>query len=246
MKLLVSDFDGTLYQNNNIGKDTQLKIKRWQNAGHYFVIATERDLPSLLEKINAYDLSPDFIIGNNGATINQKVLSRLDKSVYRSLAKRVINNKSIFQEVKVSYIIEGIICSKKAVIAEMNSEELQRFFYEEQVIQFSVKSYSVQSAAEFAKNSATDFSKVSFLKNIETIDLVDVSVNKLFTIQQLIKELGIPDTSVITIGDGLNDLQMINKYQSATFPWVDSTVKKTANYQVCNVGEFIKQVSYEL
>lgn len=245
MKLLVSDFDGTLYQNHMIDQDTLLQIKHWQNAGNYFIIATGRDFPSLVEKIKHYQISPDFIIGNNGATINQIALTKINQAMYRLLVDRIVSNEEIFREIKISHLSKNKIYSKRSTFTELKLKGLQNFFLEEKVIQLSVKAYSVEKANQFIEAHASNFPEVSFLGNIETIDIVGSSVNKLFTIQQLIKQLEISEKNVFTIGDGLNDWQMVNRYQSASFPWADSLLIKAVDHQVHNVGEFIKQISYD-
>lgn len=89
MKLLISDFDGTLYQNNTIEDHTLLKIEKWQKEGNYFIVATGRDYSSIMEKIKIHDISPDFIIGNNGATIDQTIVTSLKKKTYSSLVDQI-------------------------------------------------------------------------------------------------------------------------------------------------------------
>ncbi|GMA09060.1 haloacid dehalogenase [Tetragenococcus halophilus subsp. flandriensis] len=246
MKLLVSDFDGTLYQNQNIAKYAQTQVKRWQDKGNYFILATGRDLPSIMEKINSYEIDPDFIIGNNGATINKTIISKVKNASYELLKHRIINNRDLFQEIKISYIFENKIHTKKSTVSICEIKKFLEFFNEKEVIQISVKANSVHGAVEFIKANATSFPDMNFLKNIETIDIVDYSVNKLFTIQRIKKDLGILDKNIYTIGDGLNDLQMITNYQSATFPWASDEVIAVANSQVNTVGEFINQISYDL
>lgn len=162
------------------------------------------------------------------------------------LVDRIIRDKNRFQKVKISYVIAGNIHSKRSTFAEMNLKTVREFFYEKEVIQVSVKAHTISEAIKFTKDNNPNFSEFDFLKNIETIDIVDASVNKLFAIQRLKKTLGISDKNVFTIGDGLNDLQMVAKYQSATFPWVSHSIIEMTNFQVHNVGEFIKQISYNL
>jgi len=244
MKLLVSDFDGTLYQDKGITKYTQTQIRNWQSEGNYFIIATGRDLPSITEKIRNYEVYPDFIIGNNGATINKAIISKLQDTSYYSLIDRIINSKDSFQEIKISYIIRGNIHTKKCAVKVWELKDFQLFFSEHEVIQLTIKACSVDEATQFITTNSADFPVFSFLKNIDTIDIVDSSINKLFTIQQMENDLGIPGKDIFTIGDGLNDLQMITNYQSATFPWANNELIKNAEFKVHNVGEFIKQISY--
>lgn len=243
MKLLISDFDGTLYQNNTIEDHVLLKIEKWQREGNYFMVATGRDYLSLIEKIKAYNIFPDFIIGNNGATINKTIVTSLKKEIYPSLISRIMKNVNIIENIKISYIVEDKIASKKFVFDELNKQKISSFFQKNKLTQISLKAISVYSAFEFIKENTATFSDVRFLNNIETIDIVDCSVNKLVAIEMLNKRLGISTENTFTIGDGLNDLQMLTNYKSATFPWAQSSLKEASNYQVCDIGDFITQIS---
>ncbi|AYW49813.1 HAD family phosphatase [Tetragenococcus halophilus] len=243
MKLLISDFDGTLYQNNTIEDHVLQKIEKWQREGNYFIVATGRDYLSIIEKIKAYNIFPDFIIGNNGATINNAIVTSLKKEIYPSLISRIMRNVNIIENIKISYIIEDKIASKKFVFNELNKQKINSFFQKNKLMQISLKTISIYSAFEFIKENTAIFSDVRFLNNIETVDIVDCSVNKLVAIEMLNKRLGISTENTFTIGDGLNDLQMLTNYKSATFPWAQSSLKEESNYQVCDIGDFITQIS---
>jgi len=161
------------------------------------------------------------------------------------LIRQIIKNVNIFENIKISYVTENKLASKKFTFDELNKQKIISFFQEKELIQISLKTISKYSAFEFMKENTAAFSDMCFLNNIETVDIVDRSVNKLSAIEVVKKMLGISTENIFTIGDGLNDLQMLTKYKSATFPWAQCSLKEVTNYQVYNIGDFITQISFE-
>lgn len=69
-KLLVSDYDNTLYTDETSLLNNINKIKEFRNLGNYFAIATSRGYTSLMTEIEKYKIPYDFICTNNGAVIS--------------------------------------------------------------------------------------------------------------------------------------------------------------------------------
>ena len=68
-KCAVSDFDRTLYVDEQVSLRNRQAVKAWQAAGYPFVIATGRNEASVSEKLREAGLEPDALILNNGALI---------------------------------------------------------------------------------------------------------------------------------------------------------------------------------
>lgn len=90
MKILVSDFDKTLYTENY--KENVELVNDFVNQGNMFIIATGRNLPSLLPDLDK-DLKYDYLICNNGGIIFDSNL----KVIYR---KDIDNGEDIFNLLK--------------------------------------------------------------------------------------------------------------------------------------------------
>lgn len=102
MKLLVSDLDGTL-----LGPDKRVypeivdAIKRWQQAGHVFAIATGRLYTSGVYYAERF-LANDYFIGCSGATIYHKGELIEDTPIALDLVKRlwqVMNRRGGYAQV---------------------------------------------------------------------------------------------------------------------------------------------------
>ncbi|MDD4718585.1 MAG: HAD-IIB family hydrolase [Bacilli bacterium] len=79
MKVLVSDFDDTLFTKDYI-KNIK-KINEFVNNGNMFIIATGRNLNQLLKDIEGRNINFSYLICNDGGTIFDKdlnLVSRID------------------------------------------------------------------------------------------------------------------------------------------------------------------------
>ena len=68
-KILISDYDDTLFTDEITLKSNIEKIKNFQKCGNIFVIATSRSLWSMMEEIQKYKIPYDYLFVNVGAGI---------------------------------------------------------------------------------------------------------------------------------------------------------------------------------
>lgn len=69
MKMVVSDYDGTLFNGKQSLIDNIEAIDSFRKNCNLFVIATERSFPSIKKEINFYNIPYDYLICNNGSVI---------------------------------------------------------------------------------------------------------------------------------------------------------------------------------
>lgn len=242
MKLLVSDFDGTLFQHGMISDYDQKLIMKWQEK-YYFAIATGRSYSDLLSKIKPFDLYPDFIIGNNGATVDRTIISQLDKETSTYLFSSLSKYKKLLEEIKVSYVLDNEIYSKTMSTSDFFSKNLNKALIKTVLIQVSLQSISSEGSKELAEKLSNNVSYLNFLVNGKTVDIVDSGTDKAIAIGKLRKIINVRSNDVYVIGDGLNDFQMLNNYKSATFTWSPDEIKTVSDVYVDGeVGQFIEQI----
>lgn len=75
MKIIGSDFDGTITTNKVILPETRKQIKQFRDAGNIFIIVTERSSQKFKDGIKKYDIDFfDYVICANGAvTLDQQL-----------------------------------------------------------------------------------------------------------------------------------------------------------------------------
>lgn len=69
MKLLASDYDGTLKTNIKNLKININAIQKFRNEGNKFAIVTGRSYKSILNEIQTYEIEYDYLVCNNGLII---------------------------------------------------------------------------------------------------------------------------------------------------------------------------------
>ena len=72
MKLLVSDFDGTYYLDDNDIKLNNRVIKKFQNKNNLFMLSSGRSYKSLKEKVNEYQIPYDYLSCCDGSILYDK------------------------------------------------------------------------------------------------------------------------------------------------------------------------------
>lgn len=89
MKVIGSDFDGTITTNKVILDSTRKAIKKFRDNGNVFVIVTGRSVPKFKEGIEKYNIDFfDYVICANGSIILDKNLNCIEKKCNESLLSR--------------------------------------------------------------------------------------------------------------------------------------------------------------
>lgn len=205
MKMIVSNYDGTikrytrkpnLIQKIDLKKDLK-EIKNFIENGNIFTITSQRTTTSLIKELESKKVPYNYFTAFEG-------LVTFDK-----------DNNLIYSECLDNSLIKGI----EELIKKTNLIE-------------SLTSYNAFKACEniiidnpiLIAMSVKDIKDtILFLKNINTnLDLYEVfwkkdrlwlhkKINKERGIKLLLNQINMP-SEIITIGDSLNDLTMINKY----------------------------------
>lgn len=100
MKVIVSDFDGTLFDNNQI--NCLDKINKFISDGNIFIIATGRNISSLKKDLDKFNLSCNYFICNDGAIIFDQYLNiiyrtDIDSAIIRPLYNELKDDENILE-----------------------------------------------------------------------------------------------------------------------------------------------------
>ena len=106
-KILISDYDGTFYQNYRDIKKNIDKVNEFRTLDNLFVLATGRSYVDLKQKTDKYEISYDYLILNHGALLLSKDLEilkvfTLDKELVDSILEYVSDNKDICDVILIS------------------------------------------------------------------------------------------------------------------------------------------------
>ena len=248
MKIIGSDFDGTL----NHGGMTEAKLKaieKWRNAGNKFGIISGRGKDFRVSLLSQYpELKIDFFASCSGAyTTDQNgeiiyearccdvSLSELTNDLFDWGCKCVHVNASKYAcivktlEDKPSWVNE-----KYAYL----SENIPDVAYINQV---SVQLPSADDSAEVVEKVRNKYSKyLNPLQNGVCIDIVPAGVNKAEGIYRIMEYFGCTYDDVITVGDNINDMDMIKEFRSYAMKNGVAEVKNAANGIVSDVTEIFE------
>lgn len=202
MKLLVSDYDGTLNPNKNNTSLLQLNIEaihRFREQGNKFVLATGRYYESIKKQIDEYQIPYDYLSCYDGGVIYDEH----DKVVH-STRLNVGEIVLLFQQLTLLPITDGIRIYNELGITTTF----------ENLVELSVKLKRFKSKKEI-------YELIRKYKNLDTVLVHNVlyieSIGGKSRCIEYLKEL-YQFEQIITAGDGNNDIGMLTNYEGYKMP----------------------------
>lgn len=222
--MLVFDMDGTLLDNNrNMPSENIDYLNNLKNKGYMIVIATGRTISSAYNRLNNTNCV-NYIISDTGAKIYN-----LDK-------KEIIYNKSISNDI-ASDILDLYndnfryidICSngkyyKYSLFLEENSEVVKSYKDKKNLLgnineidhigmSFKNDDYVIEMY-NYINANYKDFDCIIMQDSFEGgkwLEILPKGSSKYNAINYLAKYLNISNNEIMAFGDGLNDVEMIEK-----------------------------------
>lgn len=226
MKIIVSDFDGTLF-----GKDLEENVSAindFVHRGNIFILATGRAMNYLAEDLSMIDLECEYYICNDGGVIFDKyfnvvyrkdIKQELVRPIYNYLADNE-NMLETFIDTSHGYVTDTSKCAN-GIIA---------------------RPYDREKALATLDNILRKFPDVNGYMSTNWINLFDKEVSKKKAIDYLVDNYRYPANEIYTIGDGMNDYQMLEGYQGYTFDDSSDDLKAITKGTVKNIKELIEKI----
>ena len=234
MKIIASDFDGTFCREGGIIQSDLDAVKKWREAGNLFGFSTGRCFGSIAKR--AKDMDVDFFVCSGGAAVyNGKGELIWEKPYTLDVLLEALD---IIENYDVPYI--DITYGKK----EWNLiERYQKNPFPENIEKIHHTGISCAS---------TDISKeLSQLLNEElkgratgqynymNVDLVSKDITKTVGIRALLEFTGVAEKDVITIGDQLNDYEMIRDFNGCAVVNAYGPIKEIARKLYANFTDLV-------
>lgn len=252
MKILISDFDGTLCVthsdiidvNANVSAlDAFKKEKDEFGKNNIIIIATARNHNSIMKYINMYNIPCDYIISYLGALIwdcfNQKFIYsnyfpvETVEKIFSLLEPYSLEfDMEVFSDVPnptkaqhIGYILHNIVDLNSNVFARMNNDI----------------GCPLEDIIDKDINNATYFTR--FLSD-ELFFINNTQNTKLKAIDFLLEHLQLKgkidkSAEVYAIGDGLDDLDMLRKFNGYRMTISEELLAKRYSRKVDSVKEYI-------
>ena len=231
-KILISDYDGTFYQNDLDIKKNIDKVTEFRTLGNLFVLATGRSYVDLKIMIDKYKIPYDYLILNHGALLLSKKLEilnvfTLDKELVGSVLEYANNNKDIYDVVLIDVF-------KKKVIDTSNA------------VKIMLKLYSYDNALDVKKYIDERYTNIKCYYEKEDnhylVEIVSSKASKSLMIEKILVREELKKDNVFTIGDGVNDIDMIRNFNGYRVINSCKELDSITNRVIDNVSDLIEKI----
>ena len=231
-KILISDYDGTFYQNDIDIKKNINKVNEFRTLDNLFVLATGRSYVDLKQKIDKYEIPYDYLILNHGALLLSKDLEilkvfTLDKDLVDSILEYA-NNKDICDVILISTFDKNVKDTSN-------------------IVKIMLKLYSYDKALEVKNYIDKSYTNIkSYLiseDNHYLVEIVSSEASKSLMIDKILDKEKIVKNNVYTIDDGINDIEMIRDYNGYRVENSCEELNSITNRVINNISDLISRIS---
>lgn len=207
MKLIVSDFDLTFFDDNY---DENIKlVNDFVDKGNIFVIATGRSYELLKKEIENKNIKFKYLICSDGAIILDETLNILKQIVFDECINEIIEHLKKDSNL-LSIDIDSNQIGISGVYCIFNDIE-----YASKVLENIKQKYNVDGYV-----------------TTHGINIINKGISKVNGIDYIKGILKIEDENIYTVGDSINDVEMIEKYNGY---WIGKN-------NLSNFKEFIEKI----
>ena len=223
MKILISDYDGTLYINEDDIKNNAKKIEDFRKKGNMFIISTARNYSSIKEECLKYNIITDYFFCDIGSVI----LDYNGNAIYKQYIEKDKTNK-----------IENVL---KRYENDLN-----------------ISRYGVYGKVENLNENIVEYKmkgELKLLTNVkEVIDKENLNIKTQLTednrfiihtstkeeiIDKFISNMKVDKENIYTIGDELDDLEMLKRHKGYRMEKCNPIVRNTIENNVSSVSQLI-------
>ncbi len=244
MKILGSDYDGTL-NHKGISEEKKASIETWRKKGNVFALVTGRGAEDILKIYTEQQFPCDYIVCDNGAVIMKtdgEIISRVKckKELIKPLVKLLFESDCLWgdlhSDLKVNILPEEKDCKNHDDYTLENMPEFDYF------TQISTALPDFEKAKEVTEKIRDVFgNELNPLQNGTCIDIVRADMNKAKGIYLLMDFVGAEYEDVITVGDNINDIDMLKEFRSYAMENGVEEVKMIADNITSGIEELIEK-----
>lgn len=230
-KILVSDYDGTFYINDEDIERNIRRVKKFQEKNHVFIIATGRSYHDFKEVLQEHKIPYDYLIINQGATIlDSKDHVIANYPIEDSVKEQLIKELNLYDQdnMFVCKKLESRVSIKENQVTKIH----KRFDSFEETREVS------QRINERYKNEINSY----VITPTNATEIISAKTNKAKAIQVVIDRENIEKGNVHTIGDSYNDMEMLTAFHGACMKNAAEEVKQICRRTYSSVSELIDEL----
>ena len=254
MKIAASDYDGTLFRNDEIAAEDARGVHAWRAAGHKFGVVTGRDYGMLVPQLHHYGVEFDYAVCNNGGIIHDAAGHVLhQEKIAARVLHAIVAEPGVRRSLHFAFSAPGrtFLCHDREGSWIMREAEQWDFpvvkITEEEIVklpdihQFSLGYDDPQEAAEVASILKAKYgADVHAYPNRGSVDITPPDGSKRNGIEKLKQVMGWQGAVVYAIGDEVNDLPMIEAYRGFTVDTARDVIKAKARASYASVGAMLE------
>ena len=238
MRILISDFDGTLYVNGQY-KDKDLKaIHDFQEDDGIFIICTGRGVNALRDVLPA-QLKPDLIIAASGAYMVKGFETIYSADMPFGTVKRIFEKFRDSRQTVTEIIADGNAYFADHYGRFENDLTIDHFETGSlQGISFDYPDEDLEDAADLKNRIAEAIPEVTIHLNRNCVDITLGDVSKGSAVN-IIRNI-FPGVRIYAAGDAENDLAMLEAADvSFTFDHAPEKVREKCDYIIDSIADML-------
>ena len=241
MRIIGSDYDGTL-SHGGIDEQKRQAISKWRALGNYFVLVSGRGAASLGNIRQSQQLQLDYYLGCNGGILMDQNGELLWGEEFPEEAPSFLASMQALG-CPLAYISTAYTQYTIRLQGPLQQDEelyLHQLPPIDRVHQITVRLTSPAHAVQIAEQIQRLYgSRVTPLQNNALLDIVPKGVNKAAGLRRVAAMLGCTDADVISVGDNINDLDMLTAFRSYAMANGVEAAKQAAMLETTSITELI-------
>ena len=236
MRLLVADYDGTFFVDEENLKENIKWVKKWQENENLFMISTGRSYSSIKNQVDINQIPYDYLSCADGSILydnkgNILKMYEMNKEIIEPYKKFYQNLK--FEEIQFSY-------PRGYSNIEINDKELLGIN-----VCLATENYTKEIVDTFIEMSKK-YPEYHFLNykhpNFSYLCIKPSGIDKSSTISFLKEKLKLKQTDIYVIGDSYNDYEMIKKNNGVCMTTSCKEVLDICNKTYSSVSNYIEDI----
>lgn len=226
--LLASDFDGTIFVENKEILNKNIKsINDFRKNKNIFVIITGRGICSIKKELIKNNIKYDYLLCNNGAMIFDNKDNILSKTYLEE--ENVLKTIDIIKKNNFNFMID-------TGLDFINSLDVNT----KQIISIYIDKKTVSSPTKTLKEIDNKTNTYNYISP-NWINMVNKKINKEKSLKKLLNLINY-DGKVFTIGDAINDLDMIKEFDGGIMKIHEKELDLLPNKKYEEFNEYIKEL----
>ncbi len=225
MKLLATDYDGTLNYGGRVMEEDVEAIRQWRKQGNLFVIATGRSKESIDVELKKNNIEVDFLVTNNGGMVFDH-----DGTEYESNYLDTITALDIIYVAKSTEGVGGYVVNDgykrhriiiREDILDGRHDNLAPDLREEEVMDLGRFSQIVITCNDINVSLAICEEMNRYLShkivayaNDHFVNVVPAGVSKATGLEFVHEFAGVDEQDVYVVTDGYNDIPLLEEFDN--------------------------------